>query len=169
MTPSTSRGRTPRLVVIVTDARGRRIAAHGLAAWLAGAAPRSAKGAVAVAIVPDRLMRRLNREFRGIDRPTDVLSFPADPRPVQQGLDSWGRFLGDIALASGVAARQARQMGHSRATELRVLALHGLLHLLGYDHETDRGEMAKEEQRLRRRAGLAAGLLARSPRPRRPR
>ena len=71
--------------------------------------------------------------------------------------------LGDLAIAMGVAARQARAEGHDVVTELRILALHGLLHLLGYDHERDRGTMRTEEDRLRRRAGLPAGLITRTP------
>jgi probable rRNA maturation factor len=69
--------------------------------------------------------------------------------------------LGDIVIARGVARRQAREVGHSEATELRVLALHGLLHLLGYDHERDSGAMARLERRLRRRGGLREGLIER--------
>jgi probable rRNA maturation factor len=70
-------------------------------------------------------------------------------------------FLGDIVIARGVARRQARAAGHDEATELRVLALHGLLHLLGYDHESDTGRMARIERRLRRKAGLPGGLIER--------
>jgi rRNA maturation RNase YbeY len=72
------------------------------------------------------------------------------------------RHLGDIVIATGVAARQARRAGHSVGTELRVLALHGLLHLLGYDHEHDQGAMARIERRLRRRGGLREGLIERA-------
>lgn len=79
------------------------------------------------------------------------MSFPSDVR---------GR-LGDMAVARGVATRQAKALGHSLRVELRVLVLHGLLHLLGYDHETDTGEMARAEERLRRKAGLPLGLIAR--------
>jgi len=77
---------------------------------------------------------------------------------------------GDLAIARGLAGRQARELGHPVAVEVRVLALHGLLHLLGYDHETDRGAMARLEERIRRRMGLPSGLIARRPgAPHRPR
>jgi len=95
--------------------------------------------------VSDREIRTLNREFRGKDTPTDVLSFPP----------------ADIAIALGVARRQASEMGHSVQTELRVLALHGLLHLLGYDHERDDGRMGRAERKLRRKGGLPEGLIDR--------
>ena len=72
------------------------------------------------------------------------------------------RRLGDIAIALGVARRQAREQRHSLQTEMRLLALHGVLHLLGYDHETDRGRMQRVEERLRRRAGLPSGLIVRA-------
>lgn len=97
-------------------------------------------------------MRALNRQFRGKDAVTDVLSFPSDARG----------FLGDIVIASGVAARQAKDAGHSLQTEIRVLALHGLLHLLGFDHEADDGKMAGVEARLRKKAGLPEGLIERT-------
>lgn len=96
-------------------------------------------------------MRALNRQFRGQDAVTDVLSFPAQT----QG------FLGDIVIAAGVATRQAQEAGHDIQTEIRVLALHGLLHLLGYDHDADDGKMARVEARLRKKAGLPAGLIER--------
>jgi probable rRNA maturation factor len=89
------------------------------------------------------------------------------PAAVAEDNGGQNRHLGDIVIATGVAARQARDAGHAEATEWRVLALHGLLHLLGYDHERDRGEMARVEARLRRRGGLAAGLIERAPRGRR--
>ncbi|HWP99416.1 MAG TPA: rRNA maturation RNase YbeY, partial [Vicinamibacterales bacterium] len=74
------------------------------------------------------------------------------------------RYLGDIVIARGQAARQARREGHALAVELRILALHGLLHLLGYDHERDGGRMARLERRLRRRGGVPAGLTERAAR-----
>ena len=139
-----------RLDVTVSDGRGRPTRDYGLAAWLARAAPRRATGTVAIALVSDATMRRLNRKYRGVDDATDVLSFAWEGQP-----------LGDVAIALGVARRQARAHGHSLGTELRVLGLHGILHLLGYDHETDRGQMRTLEERLRRRAGLRRGLIAR--------
>lgn len=134
-------------------------ATRGLGPWLSRSAPASAKGDVSIAIVSDRRMRALNRQFRGTDAVTDVLSFPAD-RPAVPGPRD-GRFLGDIVIAAGVAKRQAREAGHSAPVELKVLALHGLLHLLGYDHEGDDGRMARAEARLRRKAGLPQGLIER--------
>jgi probable rRNA maturation factor len=127
-----------------------------LSAWLSKAAPAAARGDVSVAIVSDRRMRALNRQFRGNDAATDVLSFPANRTP---GVTP---FLGDIVIAAGVATGQARDAGHSVQTEVRVLALHGLLHLLGYDHDTDEGRMARIEARLRTKAGLREGLIERS-------
>lgn len=138
-----------RLRVEVVTPSGVR--APGLARWLASVAPARARGGVTVAIVADAGVRTLNRRYRRVNRPTDVLSFPAGER---------GR-LGDIVIAAGVARRQARAAGHSVQAELRVLALHGLLHLLGYDHERDAGRMARLEARLRARGGLRAGLIER--------
>jgi probable rRNA maturation factor len=138
-------------VDIVTSANVR---AGGLGRWLQAVAPARARGAMTVAIVPDARVQALNRRFRRKDKPTDVLSFPADERG----------YLGDVVIAAGVATRQAREAGHSLQTELRVLALHGLLHLLGYDHETDDGRMARTERRLRSKGGLHEGLIERTPR-----
>lgn len=97
-------------------------------------------------------LRRLNRRFRGLDQPTDVLSFP----PAGQGLP------GDLAISGAIARANARRLGHSAADELKVLILHGLLHLAGYDHERDAGEMRRKEERLRRALGLPGGLIARA-------
>jgi len=146
-----------RLVVTICDAAGAPVRAPGLAAWLAGIAPPAASGTVTLAITTDRRIRQLNRTWRGMDKATDVLSFPAadDPGPV--------RHLGDLVISRETAARQARHEGHPLSTELRLLALHGLLHLLGYDHEHDSGRMARIERRLRRQGGLPAGLIERSP------
>jgi probable rRNA maturation factor len=160
----------------------------GLGRWLAGIAPRSARGELAIALVSDARMRALNRSYRRKDCATDVLSFvpddaspPAPPHPrLRQGYGGQaaprgstgaprpelveGRTLGDLVIATGVAKRQAREAGHSYQTELRVLALHGLLHLLGYDHEdpADKGRMARMEARLRLKGRLKAGLIQRT-------
>jgi len=133
------------------------VVSGGLGPWLERAAPRSAHGGVSIAIVSDAVIRRLNRDHRGKDQATDVLSFSVGP--LARGRPS---SLGDIAIACGVARRQAREYGHAVGVELRILALHGLLHLLGYDHHTDDGRMARVEARLGRRAGLPAALTARA-------
>ena len=171
MDPEDQRSARARIRVVVSDARGRTID-RGLASWLSRVAPRRARGTVSVAIVSDARVRALNRQYRRIDHPTDVLSFPAvnSPRSTQRlepkefparSTSSAAKFLGDIVIARGVARRQAREAGHSEATEMKVLALHGLLHLLGYDHERDNGAMARLERRLRRRGGLREGLIER--------
>jgi len=159
-----ARAAVPRIVVTLGDERGRPLRIAGLANWLARVAPRRARGYVSIALISDARARALNRAYRGKDYATDVLSFPAEP------LDSWWRravtnpeqFVGEIVIARGVARRQAHAAGHEPSTELRVLALHGLLHLLGYDHERDNGEMRSIERRLRRKGGLREGLIERS-------
>jgi probable rRNA maturation factor len=137
-----------RVDVVSAEARLDR----GLADWLASLAPARAKGGMTVALVSDVRVRTLNQQYRGIDKATDVLSFPAGEPD----------YLGDVVIAVGVARRQAREAGHALRSELRVLALHGLLHLLGYDHERDGGRMARLERRLRRRGGLVEGLIERA-------
>lgn len=132
-----------------------RVAVPGLRQWLAATAPAAARGRVTVAIVGDRRVRTLNHRFRGVDHATDVLSFPAEG-PGE---------LGDIVIAAGVARRQAAAAGHRVQAEVKVLALHGLLHLLGYDHERDDGRMARVERRLRVKGGLREGLIERGAGP----
>ena len=160
-----ARPRRVPLSVSVVDAQGRPLRGHRLAGWLSRVAPVRRRAAVTVAVVPDARVRALNRVYRGKDGATDVLSFPGEDRP-EPGARSPepDAFLGDIVIARGVARRQARDAGHSERTEWRVLALHGLLHLLGYDHETDRGTMARVETRLRRKGGLPLGLIERGAR-----
>jgi probable rRNA maturation factor len=165
------------LYVVVGDERGRRLRMAGLSSWLRRVAPAAARGSVSIALVSDGCVRSLNRTYRRWDCATDVLSFPENsppprtPRtqrkkPVMTSAPSASSavksVLGEIVIARGVARRQARAAGHSELTELRVLALHGLLHLLGYDHERDRGEMRRVEQRLRQRGGLREGLIERA-------
>lgn len=145
----TSKG---RLNVVVTSPDGGAISPRGLATWLQKAAPARAHGEVTIALISDARMRTLNRAYRGKDYATDVLSFPV-------GDD---QFLGDIAIATGVAQRQADDAGHPVGTELKILALHGLLHLLGYDHDRDDGKMERVETRLRKAAGLKQGLIGRA-------
>jgi probable rRNA maturation factor len=173
-----------KLVVSVVDGQGKPFRAPGLGRWLARVAPARATGEVTVAVTSDRRVRTLNRTYRGVDDATDVLSFPVGPQtsgyklqgPEGHGQRSAARspqsavrrpksgvFLGDIVIARGVARRQARAHAHAESTEWRVLALHGLLHLLGYDHEADAGAMRRLEQRLRRRGGLQRGLIEREP------
>jgi probable rRNA maturation factor len=98
----------------------------------------------------------LNRDFRHKDKATDVLSFPA--------ADAGGRarLIGDLAVSVETAAREAEARGHSLTLELETLLLHGVLHLAGYDHEVDSGEMARKEEALRRKLGLSQGLIARA-------
>lgn len=113
------------------------------------------KGQVSLLLTSSREMRALNRCFRGKDKPTDVISFPA--------LEAFtAKLAGDLAISVDIAHANARELGHSTADEIRVLILHGLLHLAGYDHERDQGEMARKESTLRSKLGLPANLIARS-------
>jgi probable rRNA maturation factor len=158
---------TPRLRVLVSDDKGRRLPEAHLARWLARIAPARARGVLSLVLARDSKVHALNRLYRHQDRPTDVLTFSADVSPALQarraGRAAPTRYLGDIVIARGVARRQARAAGHSRETELRVLALHGLLHLLGYDHHgSDKGAMKRVEERLRARGGLREGLIERA-------
>jgi len=115
---------------------------------------------VTIALVSDAEIARMNETFRKKEGPTDVLSFPAGRRrprslPRATSKHKAGEFLGDIAIAPATARRYARKHGRTLPAELRVLILHGVLHLMGYDHETDRGEMDRVERKLRKRFGLA--------------
>jgi len=117
-------------------------------------------GQVTVLLTSDAAIRSLNRRFRGKNKATDVLSFPADanaPGPE--------KIAGDLAISVPTAQRQAAEQGHSLAIEIKVLILHGLLHLAGYDHEADAGEMARHERMLRARLRLPHGLIERATVP----
>ncbi|HTV83115.1 MAG TPA: rRNA maturation RNase YbeY [Acidobacteriaceae bacterium] len=144
---------------------GRGLRRRALSVFLRQAA-RAAQlpGEVSVLLTGDAEIRRLNREFRRQDRPTDVLSFPVSPHAPEEDLCGAPEsgLAGDLAISVETAARQAEEAGHSLFVELQSLLLHGVLHLAGYDHETDSGEMARKETALRRRFGLAAGLIERS-------
>jgi probable rRNA maturation factor len=133
-----------RLSVVLLDRqRRRRVSAARLRRVLGGAASAlRVKGEVSLVLAGDRLLRRLNRTYRGKDRPTDVLSFPG-------GGGEAG--LGDVVISVETAERNARGLGRTLGQELDVLALHGFLHVLGYDHETDDGTMDRLERRLRKR------------------
>ncbi len=112
------------------------------------------RGQVTVLLTTDAAIRKLNRRFRRKNKPTDVLSFPTDG-PVA------AEIAGDLAISIPTARRQADERGHSLATEIKVLMLHGLLHLAGFDHESDAGEMARRERLLRGRLRLPQGLIER--------
>lgn len=113
------------------------------------------KGEVTAMITTDAVIRRLNRQFRGKNKATDVLSFPAGGIGAEE-------MAGELAISAPTALRQARAQGHPLRTEIKVLLLHGLLHLAGFDHETDEGQMARRERLLRARLGLPQGLIERA-------
>ena len=116
------------------------------------------RGQVTVLFTTDAAIRLLNRRFRGKNKATDVLSFPAEGFGPE-------KIAGDLAISVPVAKRQAAEHGHPLGTELKVLMLHGLLHLAGYDHETDSGQMARRERLLRARLKLPLGLIERVEAP----
>lgn len=141
------------------EARFGRAWRRGLRVFVQEAAEAARlRGGISLLLTDDRKIRRLNREFRHKDKTTDVLSFPAPSGPG----NGRPRTAGDLAISMDTAARQAEEQGHALAAELRILVLHGLLHLAGLDHETDAGHMARKEASLRRRFGLTAGLIERA-------
>jgi probable rRNA maturation factor len=113
------------------------------------------KGTVNVLLTSSTEMKSLNRRFRGKDKPADVLSFPAEP-------DARKQLAGEIAISAEIASQNARALGHSPAEEVKILVLHGVLHLRGYDHECDNGQMARREKQLRARLHLPLGLIERA-------
>jgi len=119
---------------------------------------------VNVLVTSSSELRSLNRRFLAADKPTDVLSFPS---PIE-GRRQAKRVAGEVAISADAARENARRLGHSAADEVRILALHGILHLAGFDHERDNGEMARAESRLRRQLKLEAGLIERVQRRDRP-
>jgi len=130
------------------------------------------RGRVSVLLTTNRAIRSLNRRFRGKNKATDVLSFPADPMPGR--LNAADTPAGDLAISVEIARQQAARQGHALTCELKILILHGLLHLAGHDHETDSGRMARRERQLRASLRLPQGLIERSdgkpkpPKSRRP-
>jgi probable rRNA maturation factor len=113
------------------------------------------KGEVTVLLTTDAAIRKLNRQFRHKDKATDVLSFPAEGIGAE-------KIAGDLAISVPTALRQAINHGHALTCELKILILHGLLHLAGHDHESDAGQMARRERRLRAKLNLAQGLIERT-------
>jgi probable rRNA maturation factor len=119
------------------------------------------KGRVNLLVTSGAEVRSLNRRFRGKNKETDVLSFPAN----SERTPGASRLAGEIAISADVAKQSAAQLGHSAADEVKILALHGILHLAGFDHERDNGQMKRRERRLRAALRLPAGLIERSMGP----
>ncbi len=117
------------------------------------------KGRVNVLVTSSAEMKSLNQRFRGKDKATDVLSFPAEPGAQKQ-------FAGEIAISAEIASQNARALRHLPAEEIKILVLHGVLHLGGYDHECDNGKMARREKQLRAKLHLPLGLIERTGRKR---
>ncbi len=116
------------------------------------------RGVANVLVTSSAVLRSLNRQFRGKDKTTDVLSFPSPTSKSGRG----NKFAGDIAISADVAADNAARLGHSPAEEVKILALHGILHLAGFDHERDNGKMARKEARLRHALKLPSVLTERA-------
>src|SRR5215208_6451691 len=133
------------MIEVVNRQRRLQIDTEGWSAFAAKAlAAIGNESSATIAFVSDKRIRELNRQFRGIDKATDVLSFPAEEP----------HNLGDVAVSVETAAVQAKENGLSLGDEIAQLILHGLLHLSGYDHETDNGEMNRLELKLRKRLGI---------------
>jgi len=113
---------------------------------------------VNVLVTSNSELQSLNRQFLGKDKPTDVLSFSAAPAAHSKSK----RVAGEVAISADIARQNAARLGHSVADEVKILVLHGILHLAGYDHERDNGEMARREKRLRRQLNLEAALIERA-------
>jgi probable rRNA maturation factor len=145
--------------------RGSGIRKRKLAEFVAAvAAELPLRGEVSVLLAGDDAIRGLNRQFRNKNKPTDVLSFPAAKEFAEGEAD----MAGDVAVSVETALRQSQEAGHPLETELKILLLHGMLHLAGYDHETDDGTMRRREEKLRRRFDLPGGLITRNETPRTP-
>lgn len=150
-----------RLSLLLFRHSSRKVLRTPLREFLSRTVERIAPGrAVTCLITTDKEMRSLNLRFRGKDSPTDVLSFPAVSAP-------GGDVLGELAISFDRASEQAAVQRHGIEEELRILILHGILHLRGMNHETDRGEMARAERAWRKRLGLSNGLIERAERQRR--
>lgn len=121
-----------------------------------------AGASLTVAFVRDQRMRNLNRQYRGLNRATDVLSFPNSDELSDESMFETAEYIGDVVISTDTALRQAEEANHSFEREVSELVIHGALHLCGYDHETDRGEMNRLERRLRRKlldGGQGTGVV----------
>jgi probable rRNA maturation factor len=138
-------------ILVLNRQRFRSVERKGLAqlAHHVLAAVSRATSRVTITLVSDRQMRQLNRRYRSLDQPTDVLAFPNEPDFPHEAVDQ--RDLGDVIISTETAARYAEKHGISFEREVRHLVIHGVLHLCGYDHETDHGEMRQLERRLRKK------------------
>jgi probable rRNA maturation factor len=167
------------VLMILNRQHSVRVAAKDLESFFARArrALRLPAGSLTICLVTNTEIARWNRAYRGKRGPTDVLSFPAEPEHAKSSRRNQSKrpsrrrarplsfafatsslsaaYLGDIAIAPAVALRNARRFGRTLDDEMRILILHGMLHLMGYDHETDSGQMDRREQRLRRTLGLS--------------
>lgn len=151
-----SRGHRGELVILQKAITG--LSEAGLERFLLRARRAAGlKGTVNLLVTSSAKVRSLNRQFRGKNKATDVLSFPADSRRTPGAL----RMAGEIAISAEVARQSADRRGHSAADEVKILALHGILHLAGFDHERDNGQMERQEHRLRVALRLPSGLIER--------
>jgi probable rRNA maturation factor len=114
--------------------------------------------AVNVLVTSSAELRGFNQRFRGANKATDVLSFPAPPATRRQSKP----VAGEVAISADIARENARRLGHSLADEVKILVLHGILHLAGFDHERDNGQMARKESQLRRKLKLEGSLIERT-------
>jgi probable rRNA maturation factor len=117
------------------------------------------RGQVNVLVTSSAAVRSLNLRFRKKNKTTDVLSFPSTSVLSKSGKEL--KLAGDVAISADIARENSVRLGHSAAQEIKILALHAIVHLAGFDHERDNGEMARKEAKLRRRLGLPAALMER--------
>jgi probable rRNA maturation factor len=156
-------------VLVILQKRVARLSAEALDRFVRRARLAvGLRGRVNVLVTGSRDIRGLNRRFRDLDKATDVLSFPAQSlveqsrRNISRAATTKSSLAGEIAISADIAAQNAARLRHLVADEIRILTLHGILHLAGFDHERDNGEMARKEIQLRRRFGLPSGLIERT-------
>ena len=145
--------------MVILQKRVAGLTELALGRFLARARRATGLGTVNVLLTSSAELKSLNRRFRGKDRPTDVLSFSSDAATSK-------KFAGEIAISAEIATRNARELGHSPSDEVKILVLHGVLHLRGYNHECDNGQMARREKQLRAKLHLPLGLIERTERAR---